>query len=86
MSEPEQSIEESDKFFYVKRFKLIEHETLGFLQGRWLRSKEYSINELMDEFPLTNEFLNELSYMWEAPTATGEWIKIVPLRQLRVIK
>lgn len=84
--QPDGTAQTSAEFFYVKRFKLIESDTLGFLQGSWLESKEYSKTELLDEFSLSPDFVSSMQSMFEAATHDGQWIKIFPLKNIRVIQ
>jgi hypothetical protein len=73
--------------FYVKRFRLISHDSLGFVQGRWIESREYNRAELVEEFGFDDEFLDSISNSaFEAATHDEQWIKIMPLKHMRVIK
>lgn len=82
-----EDIEPISQYFYVKRFKLISHDSLGFLQGRWLESREYNRDELIEEFGFDNEFLDSISSkVFEAATHDEQWIKIMPLKHMRVLK
>lgn len=86
-SELDNSIEQNIQYYYVKRFKLITSETLGFLQGAWLESKQYTREELLEEFALTEDFLTSLeTSIFEAATHDDQWVKIMPLKNMRVVK
>lgn len=82
-----EDIEPASQYFYVKRFRLIDHASLGFLQGSWIESREYDRNELIEEFGFNDEFLDSISTTaFEAATHSEQWIKIMPLKHMRVIK
>lgn len=74
------------KYFYVKRFKLITDDEHGFLQGSWISSHEFSAEEVLNKFPIQESTLNGIERSFTAATAQKEWLEIIPLKCLRVIK
>lgn len=77
--------ESHTEYFYVKIFKLIDDNN-GLRQGKWIESKELSKDQLLNEFNISSSLLDEIDYLFEAATVDDEWIKILPLRHVRVIK
>lgn len=75
--------------FYVKRYSLKETWSDGLVPDKWVASDQCNREELTNKYLIDHDFSDEsVADFIQMPEVgvTGQWIKVIPLKHLRVIR